>query len=189
MSTSLASSGSVKIIHGANDAIFNVVGASVASVRASLVDAFNLPANAIAFVNGELVFPDYQLQVNDTLEFIVRWGRKSVGEKVWTGEEFCQFFKISTEDMQAWIAQGLKVRRCLDDSLRITETAVDEFYRGRVIESPYLSTDEAAAYCNVTKDAFYGRVERKKITPLPGSAKENRFTREQCYRMMKGDRP
>src|ERR1022692_1561388 len=99
MSTSLASSGSVKIIHGANDGVFNVVGASVASVWASLVDAFNVPAIAIPFVDGELVFPDYQLQVNDTLEFIVRWGRKSVGEKVWAGEEFCQFFKITTEDL------------------------------------------------------------------------------------------
>ena len=129
------------------------------------------------------------LEANSTLQFVIRAGRKGVGEKVWAGEEFCQFFKITMEDMQAWIAQGLKVRRCLDGSLRITESAVDEFFRGRVIESPYLSTDEAAAYCNVTKDAFYGRVERKKITPLPGSAKENRFTREQCDQMMKGERP
>ena len=41
------------------------------------------------------------------------------------------------------------------------------------MESLYLSTEEAAAYCNLSKDAFYGRVERRKIRPLPGSGKEN----------------
>ncbi len=189
MSTALASSGLVKVIHGANDGIFNVAGAFIASVRASLVDAFNIPVNAIPFVNGEFIRPDHRLQADDTLEFVFPMGSKGVGEKVWTGEEFCQFFKITTEDFQAWIAQGLKIRPCVDGTVRITETAADEFFRGRVIESPYLSTDEAAAYCNVTKDAFYGRVERKKITPLPGSAKENRFTREQCDQMMKGAQP
>ena len=183
------SSGPVKIIHGANDGVFDVAGAVVTSVRLSLVDAFNLYAEVITFINGEPVPPTYTLQASDTLEFIVPLGRKSVGEQVWTEDEFCIFFKITREDLQAWVAQGLKVKRCLDGSIRITETAVDEFFRGRVIESPYLSTDEAAAYCNVTKDAFYGRVERMKIVPLPGSAKENRFTREQCDQMMKGERP
>jgi len=91
------------------------------------------------------------------------------------------------ETFHAWIAQGLKVKSCLDGSVRITETAVDEFFRGRVIESPYLNTEQAAAYCNISKDAFYGRVERKKIKPLPGSGKENMFTREQCDKMMKGE--
>lgn len=182
----LASCGTVKVIHAANDGLFTVAGASVASVRASLRDAFNLPDDAAIFVNSVPVLSDHCLQANETLEFVMPFGRKGVGERVWTADEFCQFFRITPEDLQAWIAQGLKIKHCLDGSLRITETAVDEFFRGRVIESPYLSTDEAAAYCNVTKDAFYGRVERKKITPLPGSAKENRFTREQCDRMMKG---
>ena len=181
--------GFVKVIHAIKADFLDVAGESVAAVRESLPDAFNLNGEAVPFVKGEPVLPTYILQPDDTLEFIVPLGRKSVGEQIWTDEEFCILFKITTEDLQAWIAQGLKVRRCLDGSLRITETAVDEFFRGRVIESPYLSTDEAAAYCNVTKDAFYGRVERKKITPLPGSAKENRFTREQCDRMMKGEKP
>ena len=113
-------------------------------------------------------------------------GRKGVGQQVWTGEEFCQVFKITLDDLHAWIAQGLRVKRCLDASIRITETAYDEFNRGKVIVSPYLNSVEAAAYCNMTVKAFYARVERRKITPLPGSGKENLFTREQCDRMMKG---
>ena len=122
-----------------------------------------------------------------TIREVAQQGRKRVGDRVWTDQEFCKFFEIIEEDLQAWIAQGLKVRQCLDGSMRITESAVDDFNRGRVIESPYLNTEQAAAYCNVTKDAFSGRVERKKIKPLPGSGKENLFTREQCDRMIKGE--
>jgi hypothetical protein len=140
----------------------------------------------VAKVDGRPVGPDHILAAGEELTFATASGRKGVGTQVWTDEEFCKFFKVSREDLDAWIGQGLKARRVLDGSLRITETAVDEFFRGRVIESPYLSTDEAAAYCNVSKDAFYGRVERRKIVPLPGSGKENRFTREQCDKMMKG---
>lgn len=134
-----------------------------------------------------MVSPAHILAAGEELLFAVEKGHKGVGSQVWTGEEFCKLFKITREDLDAWIAQGLKAKRVLDGSLRITETAVDDFFRGRVIESPYLSTDEAAAYCNVSKDAFYGRVERRKIEPLPGSGKENRFTREQCDKMMKGE--
>ncbi len=182
-----SSSRSVKVIHGANDGLFLVAGVAVATIRASLKDAFNIPDEAVPFVNGETVSPAYQLQENDTLEFVKRRGRKSVGNRVWTDEAFSEFFQITREDLNAWIAQGLKVKRSLDGSLRITETAVDEFFRGQVIESPYLNTEQAAAYCNISKDAFYGRVERKKIKPLPGSGKENIFTREQCDKMMKGE--
>lgn len=178
----------VKVICGCADGIFDgLVGATVASVQAALVDAFNVPRKAIAFVKGKRVSRQYRLRANDVLEFVKRWCRKGVGSQVWTDEEFCKYFKITRETLQAWIAQGLKVKTCLDGSVRITETAVDEFFRGRVIESPYLNTEQAAAYCNVSKDAFYGRVERKRIKPLPGSGKENLFTRDQCDKMMKGE--
>jgi len=136
----------VKVIHGTNDGLFMIAGTSVASVRAVLRDAFNIPDDAIAFVNGVCVVPGCQLHENDTLEFVVPFGRKGVGERVWNADEFCQFFKISPEDLQAWIAQGLKVKRCLDGSIRITETAVDEFFRGRVIDSLCLNTEQTTRH-------------------------------------------
>ncbi len=77
----LGSSGLVKIIHGANDGIFSVVGASVASVRASLVDAFNIPTNAIPFVNGEQARGDFRHQANSTVEFVKQWGRKGATDE------------------------------------------------------------------------------------------------------------
>lgn len=74
------SSGRVKVIHGANDDVFEVVGVSVASVQASLVDAFNIPDDAVSFVDGEEVGRDHRLQDDDTLEFRVCWGRKGALE-------------------------------------------------------------------------------------------------------------
>jgi hypothetical protein len=68
--------GKVKVIHGANDREFEVVGNKVQRVRAALVDAFNIPGDALAFVNGEQVDANYVLQVNDTLEFIKQAGVK-----------------------------------------------------------------------------------------------------------------
>ena len=189
------SSGSVKIIHGANDGVFDVAGVSVASVRASLVDAFNLPDEAIAFVNGESVPPAYTLQANDKLEFVKQNGEKSVGEQVWTDEEFCIFFKITQEDLQAWIGQGLKVMRSLDGSIRITETAVDEFNRGRVIEAPIVSdlprevsTEEAATILGLSKDTVLklraaGMLEFRNAAPPGSSRPVYRFLLESVVRL------
>jgi hypothetical protein len=175
------------VTHGANEGFFPVAGEPVAAVRRGLATAFGIPDDALPMIGGRVVGPDHRLAPGEELLFAKEKGRKGVGSQVWTDEELCTFFKITREQLDAWIGQGLKAKPVLDGSLRITETAVDEFFRGRVIESPYLSTDEAAAYCNVSKDAFYGRVERRKIEPLSGSGKENRFTREQCDKMMKGE--
>jgi hypothetical protein len=177
----------VRVTHGAHDDFFQVAGRSVASVRKGLATSYSIPTEALPRIGGRVVSPAHVLAAGEELLFAVEKGHKGVGSQVWTDEEFCKFFKITREDLDAWIAQGLKAKRLLDGSLRITETAADEFFRGRVIESPYLSTDEAAAYCNVSKNAFYGKVERRMIEPLPGSGKENRFTREQCDKMMKGE--
>ena len=61
----------VKVIHGANDGIFDVAGERVATVQASLSAAFNIPVEAFAFINGMIVGEQYQLQDQDTVEFTV----------------------------------------------------------------------------------------------------------------------
>jgi len=177
--------GPVKVIHGANDGIFDVAGAFVGSVQASLREAFNIPDDAIAFANGELVSPDYRLQTKDVLEFLRPWGRKGAGDRVWTDESFCKFFEITRETLQAWIAQGLKVKSCLDCSVRITETAVDELFRGRVIESPYLTSEQAAEYLRTTVKGIYSLLERGKLKKLPGS-RTVLFTREMLDAYVRG---
>ncbi len=175
----------ISVLHGSGQ-IEVPAGLTVACIRDHCSQVLNIAPDAEALVVGECIPESYVLKDGDILEFLKVSGRKGAGQHVWTGEQFCRFFQITPEDLQAWITQGLRVKRCLGGSLRITETAVDEFFRGQVIESPYLNTEQAAAYCNV-KDAFYGRVERRKIKPLPGSGKENLFTREQCDQMMRGE--
>ena len=66
----------VKVIHGVNDGVFEVAGATVCRLQGSLVDAFNIPPDALPFVNGEQVDGDYLLSPNDTLEFVRQWGQK-----------------------------------------------------------------------------------------------------------------
>jgi hypothetical protein len=66
----------IKVIHGANDGTFNLSGATIAQVRASLVDAFNIPADALAFVNGEQVDNEFVLKAQDTCEFVRAAGVK-----------------------------------------------------------------------------------------------------------------
>lgn len=66
----------VKIIHGVNDGIFNIAGSKVSAIRASLADSFNIPINALSFVNGEQVGHDYILKANTVLEFLLKEGKK-----------------------------------------------------------------------------------------------------------------
>lgn len=68
----------VRVIHGPNhDEFFGLVGVSVGSVRLSLADAFNIPDDAAAFVNGGQVGYGDILWPGDFLEFIKPWGRKA----------------------------------------------------------------------------------------------------------------
>lgn len=69
--------GVVTVIHGANDDVFEgIEGATVRQVYQNLVDAFNLPNNPIALINGVPVESSYRVRPDDTLEFCKRAGRK-----------------------------------------------------------------------------------------------------------------
>lgn len=68
----------VKVIHGANDGLFDIAGTTVATLWASLSDVFNIPADALAFVNGDQVDPSYRLLSSDTVEFVKQYGEKSI---------------------------------------------------------------------------------------------------------------
>ena len=68
---------SVKVIHGANDRIFRLPDdTTVFSVGHNLAEAFNIPPQAIAFVNGRQAARSYRLRGHDILEFVVPTGRK-----------------------------------------------------------------------------------------------------------------
>ena len=104
--------GKAKIVHGASDNILDLVGVPVESIRLSMVHDLNIPADAVASVNDIPVSRHYRLQANDIVAFFRLETEKGVGDRVWTGESFCAFFGIGNEDLQAWIAQGMKVKLC-----------------------------------------------------------------------------
>lgn len=67
----------IRVIHGATDGVFGLAGAMVSTAFLSLVDAFNIPSDAISLVNGSQVDPTYRLMPHDTLEFVKKSGEKS----------------------------------------------------------------------------------------------------------------
>ena len=108
---------SVRVIHGANDGTFDVAGSSVAKVRESLVDAFNLSTATVALVNGMVVPLNYRLSNNDTLEFFQRYGVKGSGkeavaanEAYWPAHPLAELFPRMTAEERADLKKDIKER-------------------------------------------------------------------------------
>ena len=106
-------------------------GSTIADLRDTLRHVLNLPAHAVARVNGVRVGRHHVVGGCDVVEFGTARGRKGVG-KVWTVDEFRQLFGLTERDFQNQIQRGLRVMEVGDGTLRITETAVDDFLRGGV---------------------------------------------------------
>ena len=67
----------VRVIHGANERYFDhLSGKTVGSVRKSLRDAFNIPGDASALIDGKQVSDDFILQSGHNLEFVKQAGVK-----------------------------------------------------------------------------------------------------------------
>ena len=49
----------VKVIHGSADGSFPVAGHTVSAARATFAQSYNIPSDAVAFVNGVKVGEDY----------------------------------------------------------------------------------------------------------------------------------
>jgi predicted DNA-binding transcriptional regulator AlpA len=118
---------------------------------------------------------DYVLRAGDVLEFLSPRGAKKAGGWAKSPEEFCGFFGISAETLNLWIAQGLRAVPTADGSLRITETAYDDWERskfGRTVPepSPYLNIEQVAARIQRSVRGVRGLIYRGRFPePLPGS--------------------
>jgi hypothetical protein len=75
--------GACRIAHGPNDSYFeNIVAQSVASVRRSLATVFSIPDDAEAWASGSVVGGQYRLRAGDSLDFVVRRGRKGAANSL-----------------------------------------------------------------------------------------------------------
>jgi len=71
----------VRITHGPCDSYFpNLEGKTVASVRRGLATIFSISSEAEAFIGGSVVDCQYRLRAGDSVEFLVRRGRKGALE-------------------------------------------------------------------------------------------------------------
>jgi hypothetical protein len=106
------------------------LGTTLQDVRETLKHVLNVPPDAGARVNGQQVGGDHVVGATDEVEFVKERGHKGVGDHVWTAEEFCQFFNLTERELRDQIQRGLRVMELANGSMRITETAADEFIRG-----------------------------------------------------------
>lgn len=67
----------VRVVHGANEQYFDSLeGKTVGQVRKSLRDAFNIPGDADALIQGKEVGDDFILEGGMNLEFVKEAGVK-----------------------------------------------------------------------------------------------------------------
>lgn len=70
--------GNVTCMYGSSVENFSVAGQTVSTVRDSLKDSFNIPQDAVPFVNGDQVDGTYILRESDNLEFVKQAGTKGL---------------------------------------------------------------------------------------------------------------
>jgi len=88
----------VRIVCESNDQHFPIEGWSVGYVARSLRDAMNIGDTAEAWVNGQVVPPDYALADGDTLEFVVPFRCKGGLHEFWSEEEIVELFGADALD-------------------------------------------------------------------------------------------
>lgn len=210
-----AKTGAVKIIHGVNEGVFNgLEGVSVRRVYPDLVDAFNLPQDAIAFVNGVRVGPDYRLVSGDTLEFCKAYGCKE-RDRLMTLSRIESVYGFTTDLCNqlsgclipiAVNSQGesLYLESSIDDWIKYRATGVD---RGLLVQSiaadlrriadrldpppsdkigtPYVADRLDCTTVWITELIRRGEIPANCIVPGTGNGKPWKFYRERIDRWLK----
>ena len=69
----------IRVVHGSADALIDAAGQTIGQIQESLKHALNVPVEAFAFVNGQIVPEQYALRPGDAVEFVVQYGRKGGG--------------------------------------------------------------------------------------------------------------
>ncbi|MCD0459570.1 transcriptional regulator [Roseiconus lacunae] len=78
---------SIRIVHGANEGRFEFAGLTVSQIQKSLKDAFNIPNDALALVDGESVDRDFIMTDQSNLEFVRTVGHKGGLHEFWSEQE------------------------------------------------------------------------------------------------------
>jgi len=188
----------MELMHAAETVELDVAGHTVGETRGGLKHVLNV-GNQEARLDGELVDDDVVLSGDGTLEFIDIEGHKGVG-RVWTADEYCQLCGISREQLNEQIEKGLEVMLLADGTIRITETAVDQFIAGDaiivqvanalprianhfdppppdVVDTTYIADKLGCTKVWVAKMAAEGMIPKNCIVPGTGIGKPWKFYR------------
>lgn len=212
---SVATAIGVKVIHGANDDVFGgIAGITVEEVQRNLVDAFNIPVDAIALVNGEHVCGAHQLADGDRLEFCKVAARKSM-DRLLSQEQIKEQYGIPDE---LWLLIAADVRpistvpnsdelfleSTIDRWLKRRETGIDETiiqrevaeYLRRIADrldppppdkvgTPYIADRLGCTTVWITELIRKKDVPANCIVPGTGNGKPWKFYRDRIDRWLK----
>ena len=157
MTTSTANS--VNVTHGAYSENVSLVGETVGSIRRLLRDVANVPSDAKAILNGEIVGNDTILRNGDVLEFVKVVGQKGGLPDFWSENEVVALFgaatvkrmqkaglvfapnsTISVEEVRAWVdwlvVQGSRPPAPLPFTVSIEKEEL--IYRGKVYQCDHI---------------------------------------------------
>jgi hypothetical protein len=120
----------MQVIYGRDEVELDAAEAvEVRAIQGRLQSFMGIPEDVVALVNGIEVSPAHLAQPSSTVEFVVKEGHKGIG-RVFTQNEYCQLFGLTQRDFELQIQKGLRVMQLTDGTMRITETAVDNFIAG-----------------------------------------------------------
>lgn len=195
----------IRVIHGANEGIFDLEGTRIGDLRRSLRDVFNIPSDAGAFIGGKQVMDDRVIKDGESAEFIREQGFKGLGALL-TPAELRDRWQIDEHDYRQLLDLGLP-RIQLRSDVRHPEIEVDEFFRQRavpdikgdlqrianhfdpsppgIVGSSYISERLGCSTYWVTLMVRRGAIPSSCVVPGTGNGKPWKFNRSQVDKWIK----
>lgn len=184
----------VRVVHGANEGLFDLHGRTVGIVRKSLREVFNIPENAIASIGGRSVADEQVLCDGDVLEFNCEHGTKGLGALL-TSDELKAQWGLSDDEYEELLIQGLPSIQFSSGSVRHPEVAVDEFMRQfgdvnkakppELVGTPYVAERLGCTTVWVTDLIRNGNIPVGCIAPGTGNGKPWKFFRVRIEEWLK----
>ncbi len=185
-SSDTRSSNLVRVVHGPNEGCYPVHNKRVCDVRRALLQVFNIPRSAMAFVGGKPVSEGYRLEGGQVLEFIRAMGIKGLGELL-TPEELQEQWRIDGQEYEELLVLGLPIVRFGTGAVRHPETAVDEFMRQlgnpnqskppELVGTPYVAERLGCTTVWITQMIRSGDIPPNCVVPGTGNGKPWKFIR------------
>ncbi len=116
----------VRIVHGANEDHLDVEGWSIARLKKSLREVFNIPPEAVAYCCGDLASQHYLIEEGDTIEFVKLQGVKGLG-RLLSPNDLKNELSLSDKQYDELLEQGLPIITLSSNEIRHPEFSVDKF--------------------------------------------------------------